>query len=112
MLLLSSSCSAKTERKPTEEEPIMLSKKIGIMTLTALAAFALAGGANATLTIFNTATNPNGTQLIQGANSVTPTFTPLGANGVLQAWRANVTSFVQANITLGATTVWTANEGN
>ncbi|SRR6266496_862144 len=57
--------------------------------------------------------NPNGTSLSQGANTVTPTFTALGANNVgLQAFRADVTAFVQANITLGANTNWIANEGN
>jgi len=62
---------------------------------------------------FNSATNPNGTSLSQGGNTVTPTFTPLGVNnGFLQAWRADVTAFVQANITLGANTTWIANEGN
>lgn len=61
---------------------------------------------------FSSSTNPNGTTLSQGANTVTPTFTPLGVNnGFLQAWRADVTSFVQNNITLGSTTKWTANEG-
>jgi len=65
---------------------------------------------------FTSPTDPNGTTLSQGANTVTPTFTPLGINTsaccTLQAWRADVTSFVQANTTLGALTTWTANEGN
>jgi hypothetical protein len=57
-------------------------------------------------------TNPNGVTLSQGANMVTPTFTPLGVNnGFLQAWRANVTGFVQANASLGSLTTWTVNEG-
>jgi PEP-CTERM motif-containing protein len=64
---------------------------------------------------FSTPTDPNGTTLSLGANSVTPNFTPLGVNTsaccLLQAWRADVTSFVQANTTLGALTTWTANEG-
>ena len=65
---------------------------------------------------FTSPTDPNGTTLSQGANTITPTFTPLGINTsaccTLQAWRADVTSFVQANTTLGALTTWTANEGN
>jgi len=60
---------------------------------------------------FSTSTDPNGVTLSQGATSITPTFTPLGANTFLQAWRADVTTFVQSNITLGSTTVWTATEG-
>jgi len=58
---------------------------------------------------FNTTTNPNGVSLTANANTVTPTFTALGANGALQAWRANVTAFVQANPTA---ILWTVNEGN
>jgi hypothetical protein len=65
---------------------------------------------------FTSPTDPNGTTLSLGANTITPTFTPLGINTsaccTLQAWRADVTSFVQANTTLGALTTWTANEGN
>jgi len=61
---------------------------------------------------FSASTDPNGTSLSLGAASVTPTFTALGQNLGLQAWRADVTAFVQANITLGANTTWTANEGN
>jgi len=61
---------------------------------------------------FSPSTNPNGTTLNLGLNTVTPTFTPLGvADGFLQAWRSNVTSFVQANIGSGTAT-WTVNEGN
>jgi hypothetical protein len=60
---------------------------------------------------FSTSTNPNGTTLNQGGNTVTPTFTPLGVNGFLQAWRADVTSFVQANANLGSLTTWRVNEG-
>jgi hypothetical protein len=61
---------------------------------------------------FSPSTNPNGVMLSQGANTVTPTFTPLGVgDGFLQAWRANVTGFVQANASLGSLTTWTANEG-
>ncbi len=60
---------------------------------------------------FGGGTNPNGTSLNLGVNSITPTFTPLGANGTLQAWRADVTTFVTNNIALGLTTTWTANEG-
>jgi PEP-CTERM motif len=60
-------------------------------------------------------TDPNGTTLSQGAITITPTFTPLGINTgaccILQAWRADVTSFVQANTILGVLTTWTANEG-
>ena len=61
-------------------------------------------------------TDPNGTSLGLGANSVTPIFTPLGINAsaccILQAWRADVTSFVQANANIGSLTTWTANEGD
>ena len=64
---------------------------------------------------FSTPTDPNGTTLSLGAITITPTFTPLGINtgatSGLQAWRADVTTFVQANTTLGALTTWTANEG-
>jgi hypothetical protein len=61
---------------------------------------------------FNPSTNPNGVTFSQGAATVTPTFTPLGvADGFLQAWRADVTSFVQANANIGSLTTWTANEG-
>jgi PEP-CTERM motif len=50
--------------------------------------------------------------LNKGAATVTPTFTALGVNnGFLQAWRADVTSFVQANANIGSLTTWTANEG-
>lgn len=60
---------------------------------------------------FNTTTNPNGTTLQTGlAAPIAPTFTPLGANGFLQAWRADVTGYVQANMALGGATL-TANEG-
>jgi hypothetical protein len=58
---------------------------------------------------FTSTTNPNGVTLTANANVVAPTFTPLGVNnGFLQAWRADVTSFVTANATA---TTWTANEG-
>jgi hypothetical protein len=64
---------------------------------------------------FTSPTDPNGTSLSQGANTIVPTFTPLGINTsaccTLQAWRADVTSFVQANTSIGALTTWTANEG-
>jgi PEP-CTERM motif len=61
---------------------------------------------------FSSTTNPNGTSLSKGATTVTPTFVPLGVNnGFLQAWRADVTSFVQANANIGSLTTWTANEG-
>jgi len=59
--------------------------------------------------------SPNGTSLNLGANSVTPTFTPLGVNvstSNLQAFRADVTSFVQANANIGALTTWTVRESN
>ena len=46
---------------------------------------------------FNSTVNPNGVTLSLGANSVAPTFSALGVNGNLQAWRANVTAFVEAN---------------
>jgi hypothetical protein len=65
---------------------------------------------------FDTPTDPNGTTLSLGTHSVTPTFTPLGVNTsaccLLQAWRADVTSFVQSNASIGALVTWTANEGN
>ncbi len=61
---------------------------------------------------FSTSTNPNGVTLSVGANTVTPTFTALGVNnGFLQAWRADVTSFVQAHANIGSLTTWTATEG-
>ncbi|MGH6678605.1 MAG: hypothetical protein ACREDL_06650, partial [Bradyrhizobium sp.] len=129
--------------------------KSGLLVGTALAGFAFAGQANASLALFNsftgnelastdgcgsftatctldsliqagstiqaaylysstfaTTTNPNGVTLSTGANTITPTFTPLGvADGLLQAWRANVTSFVQTNANIGSLTKWTANEG-
>jgi hypothetical protein len=60
--------------------------------------------------------SPNGTSLSVGANNVTPTFTPLGVNlgagANLQAFRADVTSFVQANANIGGLTTWTAHEVN
>ena len=57
-------------------------------------------------------TDPNGITLGKGAISTTPTFTPLGVNnGFLQAWRADVTSFVQANTNIGSLTTWTVTEG-
>jgi len=57
-------------------------------------------------------TDPNGITLGKGANSTTPTFTPLGVNnGFLQAWRADVTSFVQTNANIGSLTTWTVTEG-
>lgn len=61
---------------------------------------------------FATTTNPNGVTLQTGAaGAIAPTFTPLGvADGFLQAWRANVTSYVQANMALGGATL-TVNEG-
>jgi len=65
---------------------------------------------------FGSLTDPNGTTLTQGLLTITPTFTPLGintgANSGLQAWRTDVTTFVQANASIGALTTWTANEGN
>jgi hypothetical protein len=63
---------------------------------------------------FSSTTNPNGVTLQTGASAaVTPTFTALGVNNsssILQAWRADVTSYVQANMALGGATL-TANEG-
>jgi hypothetical protein len=61
---------------------------------------------------FSSLTNPNGTTLQTGAASAfAPTFTPLGvADGFLQAWRADVTSYVQSNLTLGGASL-TVNEG-
>ena len=61
---------------------------------------------------YNASTNPNGTTLQTGvAAAIAPTFTALGvADGFLQAWRADVTSYVQANMALGGATL-TANEG-
>jgi hypothetical protein len=61
---------------------------------------------------FSTSTNPNGTTLSKGAAVVTPTFSALGpTDWGGQAWRADVTSFVQANANIGSLTTWTANEG-
>ena len=61
---------------------------------------------------FTSTTDPNGITLGKGGNSTTPTFTPLGVNnGFLQAWRADVTSFVQANANIGSLTTWTVTEG-
>jgi len=61
---------------------------------------------------FSSSTDPNGITLGKGANSTTPTFTPLGVNnGFLQAWRADVTSFVANNANLGSLTTWTVTEG-
>ena len=61
---------------------------------------------------FQSTTDPNGITLGKGANSTAPTFTPLGANNVsLQAWRADVTSFVQANANIGSLTTWLVTEG-
>jgi hypothetical protein len=61
---------------------------------------------------FSTTTNPNGVTLGMAANTVTPTFTALGATAFpLQAWRADVTAFVQANANIGSLTTWTVNEG-
>ena len=61
---------------------------------------------------FSSTTDPNGVTLSKGAANVSPTFTALGVNnGFLQAWRADVTSFVQANANIGSLTTWTANEG-
>jgi hypothetical protein len=62
---------------------------------------------------FYAQTNPNGVTLSQGAAMTTPTFTALGPNDDgLQAWRADVTGFVQTNANLGSLTTWTANEGD
>ena len=61
---------------------------------------------------FSSTTDPNGVTLSKGAATVAPTFVPLGATAFpLQAWRADVTSFVQANANIGSLTTWTANEG-
>jgi hypothetical protein len=58
--------------------------------------------------------NPNGITLSQGAATTTPLFIPLGVNaGFLQAWRADVTSFVQDNAkaVVGSLATWTVTEG-
>lgn len=61
---------------------------------------------------YSGSTNPNGVTLQTGAGApLAPTFTALGvADGFLQAWRANVTSYVQANMALGGASL-TVNEG-
>src|SRR3954452_22615271 len=47
---------------------------------------------------FATTTNPNGTTLQTGAAlPFAPTFTALGINGQLQAWRADVTQYITNN---------------
>jgi len=60
--------------------------------------------------------NPNGITLSQGASITAPIFIPLGVNffptgGSAQAWRADITGFVQANAKLGSLTTWTVTEG-
>jgi hypothetical protein len=60
--------------------------------------------------------DPNGITLSQGPNTTAPIFIPLGVNpfvtpGGMQAWRADVTSFVVANANIGALTTWTVTEG-
>jgi len=61
---------------------------------------------------FSSTTNPNGVTLSKGAANVVPVFTPLGATAFpLQAWRADVTGFVQSNANIGSLTTWVANEG-
>ncbi len=61
---------------------------------------------------FANTTNPNGTTLQTGAaTAISPTFTALGvADGFLQAWRADVTNYVKANMALGGASL-TVNEG-
>lgn len=61
---------------------------------------------------FSPSTDPNGLTLQTGtAAAIAPTFTALGvADGYLQAWRANVTSYIQGNMALGGATL-TVNEG-
>ena len=56
--------------------------------------------------------DPNPITLGKGAATTTPTFIPLGVNnGFLQAWRADVTSFVQGNANIGSLTTWTVTQG-
>src|SRR6266478_3818792 len=62
---------------------------------------------------FTSTTDPNGITLGKGGATTTPIFIPLGVNLIpdLQAWRADVTSFVQANANIGSLTTWTVTEG-
>ncbi len=62
---------------------------------------------------FSSTTDPNGITLGKGGATTTPIFIPLGVNLIpdLQAWRADVTSFVQANANIGSLTTWTVTEG-
>ena len=62
---------------------------------------------------FTSTTDPNGITLGKGGATTTPIFIPLGVNPIpsLQAWRADVTSFVQANANIGSLTTWTVTEG-
>lgn len=59
------------------------------------------------------APNPNGAiTFSQGGNTITPSFsTALGVNNTLQAFRADVTTFVQNNANLGSLTTWTVTGG-
>ena len=59
------------------------------------------------------AANPNGNiTFSQGGNTITPNFnTALGVNNSLQAYRADVTLFVQNNANLGPSTTWTVRGG-
>ena len=61
---------------------------------------------------FTSTTDPNGITLGKGGATTTPIFIPLGLNnGFLQAWRADVTNFVQTNANIGSLTTWTVTEG-
>jgi hypothetical protein len=81
-----------------------------VMTNTIQAGSTIDGAWLYSSTVANSTINPTGVTLTANANVVTPTFTSLGVNPIpgLQAWRADVTSFVTANATA---TTWTANEG-
>jgi hypothetical protein len=62
---------------------------------------------------FNSTTDPNGITVGKGGATTAPLFIPLGVNLIpnLQAWRADVTSFVLANANIGSPTTWTVTEG-
>jgi len=72
---------------------------------------------SATHTLTSVFTDPNGITLSQEANTIAPIFIPLSVNlfnpppGGMQAWRADITGFVQANAKLGSLTTWTVTEG-